>query len=133
MLSLNPKWHCHSRVHGTRLMQRLVASHVVAGKAHLMAAHARREEAGYGEGRGRERTDRPPRELRGGAEQDSRRPREERSGAHYLEDVRTARSQMKRPADSTSLSWRWAAWHTNTDGRHCSRGPCSCAVNVSGA
>ncbi len=52
------------------------------------------------------------RERRGDAPRRERQPDEpgERGGrgggAHYLEDVRTSASQMRRPAEGSSLSWR---------------------------
>lgn len=52
------------------------------------------------------------RERRGDAPRRERQPdepgekRDGRGGAHYLEDVRTSASQMRRPAEGSSLSWR---------------------------
>lgn len=65
--------------------------------AHLHAARGRRDREGApsGEG-GRERGDR--------AQHAERAERGERAG--YLEDVRSAKSQMLRPKEAGSLSWR---------------------------
>lgn len=38
-----------------------------------------------------------------------------RGSAHYLEDVRTAASQMRRPSEASSLSWR-CAFHLLSEG-----------------
>lgn len=68
------------------------------------------------------------RERRGGdaprrdRQADDPKEREASGGAHYLKDVRSSTSQMRRPPDGSSLSWRWAATNFSDPRRHC---PCS--------
>jgi hypothetical protein len=64
-----------------------------AAMAHARAARERRGDAPH-RGGGRDRGD--------AGDQDE----EPRGRSHYLEDVRMAASQMRRPAAETSLSWR---------------------------
>jgi hypothetical protein len=56
---------------------------------------------------------------------DNAKEREAGGGAHYLKDVRSSTSQMRRPSDGSSLSWRWAALNFSDPRRHC-----PCLVNV---
>ena len=69
------------------------AKTVVAAMGHAHAARERR-------GGDAPRRDRQP---------DNAKDQDGRGGAHYLEDVRSSASQMRRPSEGSSLSWRWAA------------------------
>lgn len=70
-----------------------------AAMAHAHAARERRGDAPR-----RERQPGEPGERDGRGEPGEKR--DGRGGAHYLEDVRTSASQMRRPAEGSFLSWR---------------------------
>ena len=65
-----------------------------AAKAHLLAAKERQAAAAQSE-------DATPATDKGGSD------RQDRGGtAHYLQDVKSSRAQMRRPTQAGSLSWR---------------------------
>lgn len=68
--------------------------HVPAAKAHLLAAKERQAAAAQSQ-------DATPATDKGGSD------RQDRGGtAHYLQEVKSSRAQMRRPAQAGSLSWR---------------------------
>ena len=76
--------------------------YVCAAKAHLLAAKERQAAAAQSEepaaataARGSDRQD------RGGADRQDRG-----DTAHYLQDVKSRRAQMRKPTEGSSLSWR---------------------------
>ncbi len=74
----------------------LTNCHVPAAKAHLLAAKERQAAAAQSE-------DATPATDKGGSDRQDRG-----DTAHYLQDVKSSKAQMRRPTQAGSLSWRCA-------------------------